>query len=179
MNYSLINDFKASNFVKIENNNNLALENNTSTNNWATCGSISKSMLGNISQPTPLSELFLSKNNIIRVQNKIKKEVFKRTNGKFVIGVNQNETDLIVVMVSVYVANSINAPYNLVRQVKELNHLTIERIVPDMISMIKMEQEYLKVISSPINPIPLPINVNNAGRRGTLPSVTTTFNFRK
>jgi len=179
MNYSIINNYKNDDFVKIDNNNIVPFKNEVKTNNWATEGSISKSILGNISQPTPLSELFLSMENINRLQNKIKKEVFVRTNGKYVIRVNQNETDLINVMLSVYVADAINAPYNLVKQVKMLNHLTIQRIVPDMISMIKMEQEYLRVISSPINPIPLPVNVNNAGRRGTLPSITTTFNLPK
>jgi len=177
MNYSKLNNYTSNDFVKIENNNITGFKNEPSTNNWATEGSISKSLLGNISQPTPLSELFLSKDNIVRIQNRIKKEVLIRTQGKYVIRVNQNETDLINVMLSVYVADGLNQPYNLVRQVKMLNHSTIQRIVPDMISMIKMEQGYLKDISSPINPIPLPVNVNNAGRKGTLPSVTTTFNL--
>lgn len=177
MNYSSINNHKNTDFVKIENNNQVPFQNEPNTNNWATENSISKSILGNLSQPTPLSELFFSNENINRIQNKIKKEVFIRTNGKFILRVNQNETDLINVMLSVYAVDAINSPYNIVKQVKTLNHKTIQRIVPDMISMIKMENKYLSDITKPLDPIALPVNVNNAGRKGTLPSTTTTFNL--
>jgi len=177
MNYSKLNNYTSNDFVKIANNNMTGFKNVSDTNNWATEGSISKSLLGNISQPTPLSELFLSNDNIVRIQNRIKKEVLIRTQGQYVIRVNQNETDLINVMFSVYVTDGLNQPYNLVRQVKMLNHSTIQRIVPDMISMIKMEQGYLKDISSPINPIPLPVNVNKSSRKGIIPSVFTNFNL--
>jgi hypothetical protein len=43
-----------------------------------------------------------------------------------------------------------------------------------MISMIKQDEEYVKQLDRPLDPIPLPVNVNNAGRLA-LPSVTTTF----
>jgi hypothetical protein len=176
MNYSLINNYKNEDFVKIKNNSYNPFQNNTK-DNWSTEGSIQKSLLVGTYSPTPLGELFLSRDNMNRIQNKIKKEVYIRTKGKYVLNVSQNESDLLIVMRAVYISDAMHEPYRLVHQVKILNHLTIERIVPDMISMIKQDEKYLFDISHPINPIPLPVNINRAGTR-SLPSMTTTFNLK-
>jgi len=193
MNYSFVNNYEAKDFIK-KNENNLYNEykptnnfkfNNyympsyqQNTNNWATENSIQKSMLKSIYTPTPLGELFFSKENINRIQQKIKYEVFKRTNGKYKIEVDQNESDLLIVMRDVYISDALNNPYKLVHQVKLLNHKTIEKILPDMISMIKQDDEYINQLDKPIDPIPLPVNVSKAGRL-SLPSVTTVFFPRK
>jgi hypothetical protein len=193
MNYSFVNNYEAKDFIK-KNENNLYNEykptdkfkfNNyympsyqQNTNNWATENSIQKSMLKSIYTPTPLGELFFSQENINRIQQKIKYEVFKRTNGKYKIEVDQNESDLLIVMRDVYISDALNNPYKLVHQVKLLNHKTIEKILPDMISMIKQDDEYINQLDKPIDPIPLPVNVSKAGRL-SLPSVTTVFFPRK
>ena len=104
----------------------------------------------------------------------IKYEVFVRTNGKYKLEVDQNESDLFIVMRDAYITDAMNQPYRLVHQVKILNHRVVEKIVPDMISWIKQDEEYIKQLDRPLDPIPLPVNVNNAGRLA-LPSVTTTF----
>ena len=136
MNYSFVNNYEAKDFIK-KNENNLYNEykptdkfkfNNyympsyqQNTNNWATENSIQKSMLKSIYTPTPLGELFFSQENINRIQQKIKYEVFKRTNGKYKIEVDQNESDLLIVMRDVYISDALNNPYKLVHQVKLLN----------------------------------------------------------
>lgn len=187
MNYSFIDRYKNSDFVPA---GNLIYDNDTrpkndiknynywsikqDKDNWATDNSIQKTLLQGTYTPTPLGELFFSRTNIERLQKLIKKEVYVRTDGKYKLDVEQDESDLLVVMRAVYITDSYNDPYKLVHQVKELNNKTIERILPDMISMIKQDDEYLKVIDRPIDPIPLPVNVSRAGRL-SLPSVTTTF----
>lgn len=189
MNYSFINNKTNNDFVKenhlLYKNSNIEQPNiknyywnsyNQTQNNWATEGSIQKSVLKGVYAPTPLGEIFFSPENIGRLQKMIKKEVFLRTNGKYKLNIDQNETDLIVVMRAVYITDALNSPYKLIHQVKELNHRTIERIVPDMISMIKQDQQYLNEIDKPINPIPRPVNISRAGRK-SLPSTTTIFNF--
>jgi len=190
MNYSFIDKYSNKDFIT-ETNNNLYNEYDSSkckpkfdnyympsyeqnTNNWATENSIQKSMLKSIYTPTPLGELFFCKDNINRIQQKIKYEVFIRTNGKYKLEVDQNETDLLVVMRDVYISDANNNPYKMVHQVKVLNHRVVEKIVPDMISMIKQDDEYIKQLDRPIDPIPLPVNVSKAGRL-SLPSVTTVF----
>jgi hypothetical protein len=203
MNYSFIDKYKSSDFIpqsnsklynEVNNNTITNTNNNTITNtntnknqdnyywsnysqnenNWATENSIQKSLLKGVYQPTPLGELFFSQENIKRVQKMIIYEVFVRTNGKYKLETEQNETDLLVVMRDIYITCGKNMPFKIIHQVKELNHKTIEKILPDMISMIKQDDEYVKQLDKPIDPIPLPVCVNSKGRL-TLPSVTTTF----
>ena len=162
--------------VPIKNYNMNSYE-NSENDNWATEGSIQKTLLHGTMGPTPLGELFFSRPNIKRIQNKIKKEVFLRTDGKYVLNVEQNETDLLVNMRATFISDALNSPYKLVHQVKELNHKVIERIVPDMISMIKQNQQYLIEIEKPLQPIPLPVCVNIKGLR-SLPSYTTTWGLK-
>jgi hypothetical protein len=144
-------------------------------NNWATENSIQKSLLKSIYTPTPLGEIFFSPDNIKRLQNKIKKSIFIESKGKYKLQVDQNESDLLVVMRAVYIQDSYNSPYRIIHQVKELNEKVINRILPDMISNIKQNEEYLNIIDKPIDPIPLPVNVSRAGRL-SLPSITTIWN---
>lgn len=146
-------------------------------NNWATEGSIQKSMIKSVFTPTPLGEIFFSLENIGRLQKQIKKEVFVRSNGKYKLDIDQNESDLLVVMRAVYIEDGRNEPYKIIHQVKELNHRTIERIVSDMISAIKQDQKYLDELDKPINPIPRPVNVSRAGRL-SLPSVTSVLFYK-
>jgi hypothetical protein len=193
MNYSFINKYTNNDFTfkgnlifdyhndenkDIKNYNKYTdVDNNNSNerNNWATENSIQKSLLKSVYTPTPLGEVFFSPDNIKRLQNKIKKSVFIETKGKYKLQVDQNETDLLVVMRAVYIQDSYNSPYRIIHQVKELNEKVINRILPDMISNIKQNEEYLNVIDKPIDPIPLPVNVSRAGRL-SLPSVTTIWN---
>lgn len=189
MNYSFIDKYQVKDFIapnpnnlynncdsdkKFDFNNYYFPSYEQNANNWSTEDSIQKSLLKGILTPTPLGELFFSQENINRIQQKIKLEVFQRTNGKYKIEVDQNESDLLIVMRDVYITDSANNPYKLVHQVKVLNHRTIEKIVPDMISLIKQDEEYINQLDKPINPIPLPVNVSNAGRL-SLPSITTLF----
>ena len=148
-----------------------------SQNNWATENSIQKSLMKGLYEPTPVGELFFSPDNIARIQKMIKYEVFVRTNGKYKLEIDQNESDILVVMRDIYITCGKNAPYKVVHQVKELNHRVIEKILPDMISMIKQDDEYIKQLDKPIDPIPLPVCVNSKGRL-SLPSVTTTFFYK-
>jgi hypothetical protein len=148
---------------------------NRTKNNWATDGSIQKTMLQSVYTPTPLGEIYFSIDNIKRIQQMIKYAVFTRTSGKYLLKADQNETDLLVVMRDIYINDAVNSPYRLVHQVKILNHKTIEKIVPDMITLIKQDEDYVNQLNKPINPIALPVNVNRKGRL-SLPSVTKIFN---
>lgn len=125
---------------------------------------------------SPLSELYFSKENVSRIQRQIKKEIYKRTNGKYQLTVDQNEQDLLVAMRAVYLENTKSLPNHIVRQVKELNKHTINYIVPDMITNIKSQAGYLRDIDAPIVPPDRPLNVSHAGRK-TLPSLTSAWGF--
>ena len=192
MNYSFIDKYTNNDFTyqgnlifnyhnddnsKVKNYNKFTDLDNTNVekNNWATENSIQKSLLKSVYTPTPLGELFFCPDNIRRLQNKIKKSVFIESKGKYKLDADQNESDLLVVMRAVYIQDSFNSPYRIVHQVKELNQKVINRILPDMITNIKQNEEYISAIERPIDPIPLPVNVSRAGRL-SLPSVTTIWN---
>jgi hypothetical protein len=192
MNYSFIDKYTNNDFTyqgnlifnyhnddnsKVKNYNKYTdLDNkNIEKNNWATEDSIQKSLLKSVYTPTPLGELFFCTDNIRRLQNKIKKSVFIESKGKYKLDADQNESDLLVVMRAVYIQDSYNSPYRIVHQVKELNQKVINRILPEMITNIKQNEEYINAIDRPIDPIPLPVNVSRAGRL-SLPSVTTIWN---
>jgi hypothetical protein len=192
MNYSFVDKYKNNDFTvkgnlifNYHNDDNKDIKNynkytdfdnnNVERNNWATENSIQKSLLKSVYTPTPLGEIFFSPDNIKRLQNKIKKSIFIKSNGKYKLQIDQNESDLLVVMRAVYIQDSYNSPYRIIHQVKELNEKVINRILPDMITNIKQNEEYLNIIDKPIDPIPLPVNVSRAGRL-SLPSVTTIWN---
>lgn len=123
-----------------------------------------------------LSKIYYSEENVKRIQKLIKKEIFVRTKGVYKLEEDQDESDLLVVMKSIFTEYAKHLPYEYVKQVKALNKKTIDAIVPDMITNIKQTYDYLKEINGPIKPIDRPVNVNNAGRR-TLPPLTTVYGF--
>lgn len=123
-----------------------------------------------------LTKNFFSDKNIKKIQKMIKSEIPKRTKNVFKLDVDQDESDLLVVMRAVFYDNARFLPNRLDSQINELNNKVIEYIVPDMITNIKQSYAYLQEINQPIKPIDRPINVNNAGRR-TLPSLTNSYGF--
>jgi hypothetical protein len=125
---------------------------------------------------TPVSKLYFSKENMKRLQKQIRREILRESNGKFIIKTDQDEMDLLIAMRAVFFDNAKNLPTHVVRQVKKLNEQTLDYIIPDMITNIKQQIDYLKDIGGPINPIDRPLNVNRAGRK-TLPSATTVWGF--
>jgi hypothetical protein len=116
--------------------------------------------------------MFFSDDNMKRIQQKIKEEVYRRTNGQYTLDEDQDESDLMIVMRSLYLDKCKNLLDQPIRQVKLLNQQTVDYIVPDMITNIKQYFGYVKDINKPLTPMMRPMNVNNAGRK-LLPSITT------
>lgn len=122
----------------------------------------------------PLTQLFFSPENMKRINKMIKREISIRTNGKYRLDVDQNNSDLLIVMRAVFfdMYGARFLPFKIIRQVKELNVQVVNYVLPDMISQMKQEYGYLKEINQPLQTIMRPLNVNNKGRL-TLPSITT------
>ena len=131
---------------------------------------MAKDVLKGILEDNEVSRLFFSQENIQRIQKKIKIAVYERSQGKFKLEEDQDESDLIVVMRAVYFDNCKNLGEHLVRQVKFLNDKTVEYILPDLITNIKQYYGYIKEISQPITPMIRPMNTNISR---SLPSYTT------
>lgn len=114
--------------------------------------------------PSDVAKEYFSVTNIKRIQKGIRREIYNRSHGKFRLLEDQNVSDLLSVMRAVYDQYGANLPYKIIRQVKYLNEQTIQYIAPDMMTNLKQHYGYLDDIKNPINPLPQPINVNNAGR---------------
>ena len=137
---------------------------------------MSTTALKGIQSESDLSKLFFSDDNMKRIQRKIKQEVFKRTNGEFRLDIDQEQTELFLVMRAVFMEQGRFLPGQAVRQVKRLNEKVVQEICPAAITNIRQDYGYLKEINKPLSPIGRPINVNSAGRRN-LQSITTTFGY--
>jgi len=132
--------------------------------------------LKGIQSQSELSKLFFSDENFKRLQKMIRKEVFKRTNGQFRLDIDQEQTELFIVMRAIYMEHARFLPNKIVSQVKRLNQKVITESLPGILTSIKQDYGYLKEINKPLSPIPRPLNVNNNGRK-TLPSISTSFGY--
>lgn len=115
---------------------------------------------------------FFSKENMKKIQKDIKKEIHKRTKGKFKVLVDQDEGELLIAMRGIFMDYSYFLPYNIEEQIETLNKTLINFIVPDMITQMKQEYGYRRDFEQPYRLIPRPIN-SSGGGRNTLPSITT------
>lgn len=125
---------------------------------------------------TPVSELYFSPKNIARLQKKIREAVYIETKGSFSLDVDLDEQELMLNMRLVFVDNARNLDTHIVRQVKLLNEATVSYVLPDIITNAKQYYGYIKDINTPLQPLPQPLNVNNAGRK-TLPALTSAWGF--
>jgi hypothetical protein len=125
---------------------------------------------------TPLSTEYFSKENMKRIQKKIKQRVYEATNKKFKLTEDQDEMDLLIVMRAVFLDEGKNLPHKIISQVKILNNKTLDYLMPDLLTNLQQQVAYIKEINNPIQPHNVPLNVSNKGRK-TLPSISTIWNL--
>lgn len=101
---------------------------------------------------TELSNLFFSQMNIDALQKGLKNLVYERTNRKTIIG-NQNETELKIIMRSIFLQYGKNQKSNIIEQIRELNKMVLDWAVPEIISNLKQHEVYKKDIST----LPMPL----------------------
>ena len=93
---------------------------------------------------TPLSLAYFSSENINIIQNNIRKGVYDKSNGEFVIGL-QDEDELKIIMRSVFLQNSLNLETNIRQQIRDLNALVesyaIDQVYKEAISYLKYKRD--------------------------------------
>ena len=109
---------------------------------------------------TLLSCAFFSEENIQILQNAIRKGVYDRSNGQYLIA-PQNCDELKIIMRSLYLQHANNLPIDLKYQIIKLNKLVtefaIEQIYKEAISYIKYKYDASTIsvpISTPVNTSP-------------------------
>jgi hypothetical protein len=101
---------------------------------------------------TDVSSIFFSDNNVNLLQTGIYNKILNISAGKYNIG-RQSDTDLKIIMRSIYFQYGKNAPNNIKEQVLELNTRVIDWCVPEILANIKQSDKYIMDIST--LPIPL------------------------
>jgi len=121
-----------------------------------------------------LTDIFYSKENMDRIQKLIKKAVTIKSNNKIKLDVDQEEKDLFLAMKAVFIENAELYTLRYVHEVKRLNMLVVNSILPGIMSNVLQYYGYLRDINNPRKLIDRPINVSSAGRK-TLPSISGIF----
>jgi Family of unknown function (DUF5761) len=135
--------------------------------------SFTKHALFGIQEPSPLAYYFFSKYNRERLHDRIRYEVYTRSNYNLIIS-RQSEQELQIIMRAMYLQYALNLNCKYKEQVDDLNTKVIEFAVPQIITEAQQYHGYLRDVQYMPMPMDRPANVSSAGTR-TLRSVTTTF----
>ena len=111
-----------------------------------------------------LNKTFFSSENIEIIQNNIRHSVWSKSNHKFVIA-PQSETQIEIIMRSIYLQYSKNLSYNIKEQIEELNNLVLTECVPNIMSNIKQYIGYKQDLNSGPTFMDHPKNVSSAGSK--------------
>lgn len=110
-----------------------------------------EALLGNVAA-SESSTLFFSPKNIEALQQGIRYRVYVETQGRHVIG-RQGDTDLKVIMRSIYLQHGRNVPRHMVlAHVRELNGRVLEYAVPDIVGSLQQREAYFRDAST----LPMP-----------------------
>jgi len=117
-----------------------------------------------IHQSTILSEVFFSKQNIDYIQNKIQLGVYNESNGKYRIG-RQSDTELSIIMRSIYLQFARNSDIDIKGQVTELDSKVINECLPTILTSIEQYMKFKTDVSTIRNPIEIAQSSNSKGEK--------------
>ena len=103
-------------------------------------------------EASPVSDLYFSRQNSDALQEGIRWRVNVESNGKYVIA-RQSETDLKIIMRSIFLQESKDSMSSALDQVRELNAKVLAFCVPRIVNEVAIYKKYLDDISK--LPVPL------------------------
>ena len=113
---------------------------------------------------TPLNQAYFSPANVTIVQNKIRREVYDRSQGEFLID-PQSVDELMIVMRAMYLQYGKNLPTQIPQQIADLNQMVADWCVPKILAECSMHRTYLKDIQSLPVPMAHPIKMTMTGSK--------------
>jgi hypothetical protein len=122
---------------------------------WTPRASYGSAMLKGIQQESLLSFYFFSIENIEHLQWLIRRKIYEMSDGKYKID-KQNQDELLVIMRSVYLEYSINNREKINRQIVCLNNKVLEYVCPQVLSSVRMYEQYLRDSTQPYNTMERP-----------------------
>ena len=124
-------------------------------------------------QQGDLENTFFSDENIQLLNKYLILAVWQKSNRRYRI-TEQSKESFIIVMRYVFLESARHLPYDIKGQINDLNNKVISEILPSVYSNVEQRLSYLKEISNPRLPPPLPLNTKSFNR--VLPSIDSTFN---
>ena len=111
-----------------------------------------------------VSEIFFSSENVDRIQNWIRSEVFNKSKPKGYVIDKQSVEELKIIMRAIYLQYARNLPNDIGGQVKDLNQKVIDWAVPHILSAVDHYHFYINDISH----LPVPLaHMQHLSRAGT------------
>lgn len=132
--------------------------------------------LRNIQVRSQLSDIMFSPQNITYLINKIRHEVYKKTN-KIISATPEFERELRIILRGLYLQQSSfisNTPEQIKQDVAYIDSLVVEYSVAKVLSSIQQFESYVYDIENMPMPMERPQNLSSKGAR-TLKSVFTSF----
>jgi hypothetical protein len=118
---------------------------------------------GNV-MATPLNQAFFSPANVQIIQNRLRREVYERSKGEFLID-EQSVDELMTIMRAMYLQYGKNQPTNIRGQIDDLNTLVVNWAVPRIVSECSMHKTYLHDIQNMPVPLAQPVLESRAGTK--------------
>jgi hypothetical protein len=143
---------------QIYQNYNMFQETNSSSNNFAS------EAIKTIIQKNPVSDVFFSKANIDYLQKRIQQIVYERSNGEYQIG-RQSDTELEIIMRSIYLQFSVNRPDDIRAQIQDLDRRVLDESIPSIMTGVQQYIQYTKDINQMYKPIDMPRSENSKGNK--------------
>jgi hypothetical protein len=116
-------------------------------------------------EKNPLSDNFFSSQNVIIIQNLIKKQVYEKSMPKGYVIDDQSVDELKIIMRAMYYQYAKNLPHNIPGQVQELNTRVADWSVPHILSAVDHHMYYIKDIETLPTPMAHPVSLSSAGTR--------------
>lgn len=111
---------------------------------------------------SPLSQLFFCKKNVEDLHNMIRYNVWIISGKKHIID-RQSDVDLHVVMRSFYLQYSQNQNTHITQQIKQLNTMVLDWVIPKIMTQIEQYLSYKKDVSGVYKPMEREVNTSVQG----------------
>ena len=100
-----------------------------------------------------LSKVYFSKENIKMIQNMLRYNIWLNSDKKHIIS-NQDETQLTIIMRSIFLQYAKNLPNNIKEQIKTLNKYVLDWCIPKILTQVKQFIGYKNDITQVNKPLP-------------------------
>jgi len=110
-----------------------------------------------------LSRAYFSKENTQIIQNALRKAIYDKSNGQYIIS-EQDVDELHIVMRGVYLEHARNLSSDVTGQIAELNKMVLNYCIQQVYGECQGRMKYLYDVSTLVIPIARPVNTSNTDR---------------